>query len=193
MKEIDCRGMACPQPVLTAKKTMEEMGEGEFILIVDNPSARDNVERFAQSQGATVKVEQKGNDFYLYIEKKEEAKPDEMLHKEEKLVVYINSNLMGIGEEALGSTLMRSFLHVLSDMERRPSTLIFVNSGVWLTTEGSPVLEDLQNLSKKGVAILSCGTCLDFYKLKEKLRVGVISNMYDIAKNLFEADRLIRP
>ncbi|MGQ9637822.1 MAG: sulfurtransferase-like selenium metabolism protein YedF [Thermodesulfobacteriota bacterium] len=193
MKKIDCRGMACPQPVLTAKKTMEEMEEGEFILIVDNPSARDNVERFAQSQGATVKVEQKGNDFYLYIEKKEEAKATEMLHKEEKVVVYINSNLMGIGEEALGAMLMRSFLHVLSDMERIPSTIIFINSGVWLTTEGSPVLEDLQNLSKKGVAILSCGTCLDFYKLKEKLRVGVISNMYDIAKNLFEADRLIRP
>ncbi|MGQ9510156.1 MAG: sulfurtransferase-like selenium metabolism protein YedF [Thermodesulfobacteriota bacterium] len=193
MKKIDCRGMACPQPVLTAKKTMEEMEEGEFILIVDNPSARDNVERFAQSQGATVKVEQKGNDFYLYIEKKEEAKATEMLHKEEKVVVYINSNLMGIGEEALGAMLMRSFLHVLSDMERIPSTIIFINSGVWLTTEGSPVLEDLQNLSKKGVAILSCGTCIDFYKLKEKLRVGVISNMYDIAKNLFEADRLIRP
>lgn len=193
MKKIDCRGMACPQPVLTAKKTMEEMEEGEFILIVDNPSARDNVERFAQSQGAKVKVEQKGNDFYLYIEKKEEAKAAEMLHKEEKVVVYINSNLMGIGEKALGATLMKSFLHVLSDMERIPSTIIFINSGVWLTTEGSPVLEDLQNLSKKGVAILSCGTCLDFYKLKEKLRVGVISNMYDIAKNLFEADRLIRP
>jgi selenium metabolism protein YedF len=193
MRELDCRGLACPQPVVTTKKALEEMGKGELMVIVDNPSARDNVTRFAQSQGATVRVEQKGNDFYLYIEKKEEAKPAETLHKEEKVVVYINSNLMGVGEEALGTTLMRAFLHVLSDMERKPSTLIFINSGVWLTTEGSPVLEDLQNLSQKGVAILSCGTCLDFYKLKEKLRVGVISNMYDIAKTLFEADRLIRP
>ncbi len=193
MREIDCRGLACPQPVVITKKALEEMGYGELLVIVDNPSAKDNVTRFAQSQGATVKVEEKGNEFYLYIEKKEEAKSGEMLHKEEKVVVYINSNLMGVGEEALGATLMRSFLHVLSDMERKPSTLIFINSGVWLTTEGSPVLEDLQNLSKNGVAILSCGTCLDFYKLKEKLKVGVISNMYDIAKTLFEADRLIRP
>lgn len=193
MKEIDCRGMACPQPVLTTKKAMEEMEEGELMVIVDNPSARDNVTRFAQGQGATVAVEQKGSDFYLRIEKKEKTEKKEGQLKEEKVVVYINSNQMGVGEEALGTTLIRSFIHVLSEMEKKPNTIVFVNSGVWLTTEGSPVLEDLQNLSENGVAILSCGTCLDFYKLKDKLKVGVISNMYDIAKTLFEADRLIRP
>ena len=70
MKEIDCRGMACPQPVLTVKKALEEMEQGEFILIVDNPAARDNVERFAQSQGAIVGVEEKRSDFYLHIHKR---------------------------------------------------------------------------------------------------------------------------
>lgn len=193
MKQIDCRGLACPQPVLTTKKAMEEVGEKEWMVIVDNPSARDNVTRFAQSQGATVTVEQKGNDFYLHIERKEKVEKKEGASKEEKVVVYINSNQMGIGDETLGTTLIRSFLHVVSEMERKPATLVFVNSGVWLTTEGSPVLEDLQKLSENGVTILSCGTCLDFYKLKDKLKVGVVSNMYDIAKTLFEADRLIRP
>lgn len=193
MKEIDCRGLACPQPVLTTKKAMEEEGEGEWMVIVDNPAARDNVTRFAESQGATVRVEQKGDHFYLHIERKGRAEKTEEVTKEEKIVVYINSNQMGVGDETLGATLIRSFIHVLSEMERKPNTLIFVNSGVWLTTEGSPVLEDLQSLSEKGVAILSCGTCLDFYKRKDKLKVGVISNMYDIARTLFEADRLIRP
>lgn len=193
MKEIDCRGMACPQPVITAKKTMEEMEQGEFILIVDNLSARDNVERFAQSQGAMVDVEKKGNDFFLHIQKRSACELAGSAQKIEKVVVYINSNLMGVGEEALGAILMRSFLRTLLDLKPIPSKLIFINSGVRLTTAGSEVLESLKALFEKGVEILSCGTCLDFYGLKAKLKVGVISNMYDIAQSLLEADRLIRP
>jgi len=192
MKEIDCRGMACPQPVLTTKKALEEM-EGEFILIVDNPGSRDNVERFAQSQGAVVDVEEKGSDFYLRIQKGSACGLVGATQKAEKVVVYINSNLLGIGDEALGTILMRSFLKTLLDLKPIPSKLIFINSGVRLTTEGSEVLETLKTLSEKRVEILSCGTCLDFYGLKTKLKVGIVSNMYDIAQSLLEADRLIRP
>jgi selenium metabolism protein YedF len=193
MKEIDCRGMACPQPVLTVKKALEEMEQGEFILIVDNPAARDNVERFAQSQGAIVGVEEKRSDFYLHIHKRSACDLAASAQRTEKVVVYVNSNLLGVGEEALGAILMRSFLKTLLDLKPIPSKLIFINSGVRLTTEGSEVLETLKALSEKGVDILSCGTCLDFYGLKEKLKVGIISNMYDIAQSLLEADRLIRP
>jgi len=193
MKEIDCRGMACPQPVLTTKKAMEESPDKEFILIVDNPSARDNVERFAQTQGAKVEIELRGNDFYLHIQKQSTCEMVTSALKAEKVVVYINSHLMGVGEEALGAILMRVFLKTLLDLKPLPSKLIFVNAGVRLTTEGSEVFESLKALSEKGVAILSCGTCLDFYGLKEKMRVGMISNMYDIAQSLLEADRLIRP
>ena len=193
MKEIDCRGLACPQPVITTKKALEEMEQGELMVIVYNPSARDNVERFAKSQGATVNIEQKGNDFFLHIQKKGACDLPGAIKKPEKVVVYVNSNLMGVGEEALGAILMRSFLKTLLDIKPIPSKLIFVNSGVRLTTEGSEVLESLKALSEKGAEILSCGTCLDFYGLKEKLKVGVISNMYDIAQSLLEADRLISP
>jgi selenium metabolism protein YedF len=193
MKEIDCRGMACPQPVITTKKALEEMEQGEFILIVDNLSARENVERFVQSQGARVNIEKKENDFYLHIEKKSTCDLAGSSQRPEKVVVYINSNLLGIGEEALGSILMRSFLKTLLDLKPIPSKLIFINSGVRLTTEGSEGLETLKTMYEKGMEILSCGTCLDFYGLKEKLKVGIISNMYDIAQSLLEADRLIRP
>jgi selenium metabolism protein YedF len=193
MKEIDCRGMACPQPVVTAKKALDESEDREFILIVDNLAARDNVGRFAQSQGAVVDVEEKGNDFYLRIQKKSACDLAESAQRAEKVVVYVNSNLLGVGEEALGTILMRSFLKTLLDLKPIPSKLIFINSGVRLTTEGSEVIETLRAISEKGVEILSCGTCLDFYRLKEKLRVGIISNMYDIAQSLVEADRLIRP
>ena len=193
MKEIDCRGMACPQPVLTTKKALEEMEQGEFILIVDNPAARDNVERFAQSQGAIVGVEEKRSDFYLHIHKRSACDLAVSAQRTEKVVVYVNSNLLGVGEEALGTILMRSFLKTLLDLKPIPSKLIFINSGVRLTTEGSEVLETLKALSEKGVDILSCGTCLDFYGLKAKLKVGIISNMYDIAQSLLGADRLIKP
>ena len=193
MKKIDCRGMACPQPVITMKKVLEESEDKEFILIVDNTAARDNVERFAQSQGAVVDIEEKGRDFYLHIQKGSGCNLASSVQKAEKVVIYINSNLLGIGEEALGTILMRAFLKTLLDLKPIPSKVIFINSGVRLTTEGSEVLETLNAISEQGVEILSCGTCLDFYGLKEKLKAGVISNMYDIAQSLVEADRLIRP
>lgn len=192
MKEIDCRGLACPQPVINTKKAFED-GLEELIVIVDNVAARDNVERFAKSQGATVNIEKKDNNFYLHIQRKGRSEMPEGILKSEKIVVYINSNLLGIGDETLGNILMRSFLKTILDLDPKPSKLIFINSGVRLTTEGSDVLDTLRLMSEKGIEILSCGTCLDFYGLKEKLKVGVISNMYDIAKSLMEADRLIRP
>jgi selenium metabolism protein YedF len=197
MRVIDCRGQACPQPVITTKQALEEIKESEFALIVNDPSSSENVKRFASSQGCSVDVEKKGDDFYLNIRKgmpaEERKREGKIPRKEEKVVIYINSNLLGIGDEALGSILMRAFLKTVSDSEPKPSRLIFINSGVRLTSEGSEVLETLSDLSGRGVEILSCGTCLDFYGLKEKLKVGIVSNMYEIVKSLLEADRLIRP
>ena len=196
MSVIDCRGLACPQPVVTTKKALDQLKEGELIVIVDNAFSSNNVERLAQSQGCWVEVESRGEDFYLRIRKGKIGDTGESPGKKkevEKIVVYINSNLLGIGDEALGSILMRSFLKTLFDLETKPVRLILINSGVRLATEGSEVLETLKKLSDEGVEILACGTCLDFYGLKEKLRVGEISNMYDIAQSLLGADRLIRP
>jgi len=170
--------------------------EGEIIVIVDNSVSCNNVERFVRSQGCSVEIKEKGEDFYLHIQKLSEKDRGEAVRSEEKIrdvVIYINSQFLGIGDEALGAILMRSFLKTLLDIEIIPSRLILVNSGVRLSSEGSEVLETLRTLSEKGIEILSCGTCLDFYGLKEKLKVGRISNMYDIAQSLLEADRLIKP
>lgn len=212
MVKIDCRGKACPQPVIMTKEALDQLKEGQLTIVVDDPSACDNVKRFVQSQGCSVELEKGEGEFYLHIQKgkvKLPARPaigrtghlpvneeTKSLHREEKprkVVVYMNSHLLGVGDEALGSILMKSFLKTLLDLETRPSHLILINSGVQLATEGSEVLETLRRLSEKGVEILSCGTCLDFYGLKGKLRVGMISNMYDIAQSLLEADCLVRP
>ena len=194
--EIDCRGKACPQPVITAKQALEQLKEGEVVLVVDNPSSSENVERFARSQGCSVHVVEKEGDYYLRLGKPRSggtsAFPQEG-KKARKTVAYISSQFLGIGDDTLGAILMKAFLKTLLEMENKPNPLIFINSGVKLTSEGSEVLESLRALAGAGVEILSCGTCLDFYRLKEKLRVGIVSNMYDIARSLLEADTIIRP
>jgi len=194
--EIDCRGKACPQPVITAKQALEQLKEGEVVLVVDNPSSSENVERFARSQGCSVHVVEKEGDYYLRLGKPRSggtsAFPQEG-KKARKTVAYISSQFLGIGDDTLGAILMKVFLKTLLEMENKPNPLIFINSGVKLTSEGSEVLESLRALAGAGVEILSCGTCLDFYGLKEKLRVGIVSNMYDIARSLLEADTIIRP
>ena len=196
MREIDCRGMACPQPVVTAKQALDQLKEGDLIVIVDNPSSSVNVERFAQSQGCSVKTEKKGQDFHVHIQKAKGESKEKMAEevvKIKKVVIYINSDLLGAGDEVLGSFLMKAFLKTLLDLEKKPDRLILINSGVRLASEGSQCLDTLKTLSEKGVEIVSCGTCLDFYKLREKMSVGKVSNMYDIIQSMIEADRLIRP
>ena len=193
MREIDCRGMACPQPVMTAKRSLEELKEEEFILIVDNPSSSENVKRFALSQGCSVEVESRGGDFYTHIQKKRLREEAKLPEKKEKVVVYINSHLLGVGDEALGRFLMKNFLKTLSDLETKPNRLILINSGVQLAAEESEALEMLTKLSEAGAEILSCGTCLDFYGLKEKMKVGRVSNMVEIAQSLLNGNRVVRP
>jgi len=196
MKEIDCRGMACPQPVVTTKQALDQLKGNELIIVVDNASSSENVERFARSLGCSVEVERKGQDFYVRIEKvtsEDEQKKAQHEGKTRTVVVYINSDLLGVGDEALGSFLMKAFLKTLLDLEKTPDRLILINSGVRLASEDSKVLDNLVALSEAGVEIVCCGTCLDFYKLREKMSVGRISNMYEIIQSMLEADRLIRP
>ena len=196
MPVVDCRGLACPQPVITTKKALDQLKEGELMVIVDNASSCNNVERFVRSQGCSVEIKESGLDFYIHIQKangKGEEKKTQPDEKGKKVVVYINSHLLGGGDEALGAFLMKAFLKTLLDLETQPSRLILINSGVQLAAEDSKVLETLQMLSEKGVEIACCGTCIDFYELKGKIKVGVISNMYDIIQFMLEADCLIRP
>jgi selenium metabolism protein YedF len=196
MKEIDCRGKACPHPVLMTKQALEGLIEGEVILIVDNVAACENVERFAKSQGCPVTIEKRGADFHLRLQKGKSGEGRETVSEKKdrgNIVVYLNSRFLGIGDEGLGSILMRSYLKTLLELDTKPNRLILINSGVWLSSEGSDVLETLKVLSERGVEILSCGTCLDFYGLKEKVKVGIVSNMFTIAQTLLEAERVVRP
>ncbi len=197
MKTVDCRGMVCPQPVLETKKALEKPGREEIRVLVDNPGSRENVRRFAESQGHRVNIREEKGAFAVQIHREGEPPGEKRGEKKEAqlgsdLVVFIDSDSLGRGSEELGKILMRSFMHTLAEADSQPALLIFVNSEVKLTCEGSEVLEDLRTLTARGVAILSCGTCLDYFGLKEKLQAGRISNMYEILNSLAQAGKALK-
>jgi len=200
-KTIDARGKGCPQPVVMTKRELESLQEGILTVIVDNPTSRDNVERFARSQGCDVEIEQREEGYFLNIAKGYpcEVSPDAsageraMSSPEPNVVVYLSADHMGTGDQELGSILIRAFLKTLKDLSPKPKKLIFVNSGVKLTTKGSDAIESIRELEAMNITVLSCGTCLDYYHLKDKLEVGLVTNMFDIATSLMEAERVIGP
>lgn len=190
-KVIDCRGMACPRPVIETKKALEEGTDGVSLVIVDNEAARENVSRFTRNAGFHVEVEEKEGCYHLSITGPAGEVPAKGFTMEEipgcevpaGVVYFITTNSLGQGSPDLGAVLMRSLMVTLSE-QQPPKALLLLNTGVYLAAEGSPVLEQLQKLAGAGTEILACGTCLDYYKLKEKLAVGVVSNMYDINDRL---------
>lgn len=193
--DIDARGLECPKPVLKTKEMLSETSKS-FTILVDNEAARDNVSRFAASEGCTVDITEAGDCYLLSITPlvnpcnvAETVKPE--MKQEKKKVVFISSDEIGRGEAELGKILVKSFLYACTESEETPSNIVLMNSGVKLATENEETIEHLQSLEKDGVGILICGTCLDFYGLKEKLRAGRISNMYEIQSILIGADLLI--
>lgn len=189
MKEVDARGLPCPRPVIETKKALEEIKEGSIIVIVDRPEASENVQRFAKSQGCKVKVSQKENTFRIAIDKTQSTKTEAGKNDD---VVFIDTDKLGTGDEKLGAILMNAFLNTLWDNEPKPAKLIFMNSGVRLTIEGSNVLESLLLLEQDGVQIFSCGTCLEYYGMKDKLAVGKVTNMYEVVHSLTSASKIIK-
>ena len=207
-KEIDNRGLSCPQPVINTKIALDEMvkeGNEEFTLtaIVDNEAAMENVSRLAGTFGCEVTVQKKEDGIYVIIHnsgKKEHGEDGSKSNvscgcgsetPEKETVLLVTSSTLGQGSEELGKLLMRSFIYSLKETEFLPSKMLFLNSGVFLTTEGSPVLDELKQLTEMGVEIFSCGTCLDYYKLKDKLEVGSVTNMYDTVESMLSVAKCI--
>ena len=203
-KTIDARGLTCPKPVILTKKEMDKSKVGDMILVeVDNEMAVANLRKLANSQEAEYASKKLGEKHYQVriTVTKEGSKESEMPQEIEncaiggvkKTVVVISSDKMGEGEAELGNILMKGFIYALTQLETLPSTVLLYNKGAYLSCEGSPVLEDLQTLSEAGVEILTCGTCLNYYGLGEKLKVGSVANMYMIVETQAKADLIIKP
>lgn len=195
MKKLDCRGLECPLPVVKTKEALKE--ENCVQTIVDNEIAVENLSKFANVKGYSVNSKQDGKDYVVEISKGEEESDFEVEYtyakpEHEKTCVVCSSNTMGSNPE-LGAILMKSFIFSLTKQDQLPDEMIFYNEGVKITTTQNEMLEDLKYLEKNGVEIVSCGTCLDFFQLKEKLKVGTITNMYDIVERMEKADKIIKP
>lgn len=221
-RTVDARGMACPLPVVNAKKASEEMTLGGVLtILVDNEIAVQNLTKFGTSRNFQVSSEKKGEkEFSVTFQisdtsaqqnqntptasastatasastattaEETTCTPDS---RKKGLVAVLSANTMGNGEEQLGKILMKSFIFALTKQDQLPDTILCYNSGAFLTCEGSDSLEDLKAMESQGVKVLTCGTCLDFYNLKEKLSVGGVTNMYEIVEIMENAGSIIRP
>ncbi|MCJ7596369.1 MAG: sulfurtransferase-like selenium metabolism protein YedF [Desulfobacterales bacterium] len=197
MKELDCRGLACPAPVLQAKQLIEKEHPDLIRVTVDNEAAKENVTRFLGTQDYVVSVEHEGGDFHVVgkkgakpalSEKPPTAKPET---RKQKIMVMIATDRMGYGDDELGKKLLVNFIKTLKEMGSELWRLVFVNNGVKLTAEGTEILPDLKELEDGGATILVCGTCLDHFKLLDKKQVGETTNMLDIVTAMQLADKVI--
>jgi selenium metabolism protein YedF len=207
MRELDARGLVCPQPVLRTRAMLEENGPGDIKIIVDNAAAKENVQRFLEFQGFNTIISEQGDDYLVIgshvgkaIEtrgagdgapKQEPVGVDEREAFKKKILVMCATDRIGYGDDELGKKLMISFLKTLKEMGDELWRLIFVNNGVKLTIDGAEALGDLKRFEAKGLKILVCGTCLAHFDLLEKKEVGETTNMLDIITAMQLADKVI--
>jgi selenium metabolism protein YedF len=195
-KKIDCRGLACPAPVLQTKEAIETDHPGIIKVTVDNEASKQNVSRFLKSQNFEVSVEQDGTEFHVIGKMKggivSEAPSDKTAEQgQKKIMVMVATNCMGHGDDELGSKLMMSFLKTLKEMGDELWRLVFVNNGVKLTIKDSEALPILQEFEQSGTHILVCGTCLTHFDIMDKKLVGTTTNMLDIVTAMQLADKVI--
>lgn len=213
MITVNAMGDICPIPVVKTKKALGELnGSGEIEVLVDNETAVKNVTKMAKSSGALAESEQLGEKQYRVLitvgeaaaeqlkdaqgaGTKPQTQPDDAAGCRTCLgtVVAVGSDRMGEGSEELGHILIKSFLFALTQLDDLPDKILFYNGGAKLTIEGSESLEDLKTLEEQGVEIMTCGTCLDYYGIKDKLAIGSVTNMYSIVETLQSAVSVIRP
>jgi len=202
---VDARGLSCPQPVLETKRVIDEQLSDHFMVLVDTETSRENVSRFARNKGFHVEIRENGQEQFEIDIRRVEAGPEPQAQgplvpcpvpessAQARNVVYVANSCMGRGDDELGQKLMRGFLRTWIDMEPKPWRMIFINSGVSLTTIDDESVEAVSILQERGVEVLSCGTCLQYFSLEDKLRVGKVTNMYEVIESMNSATKVISP
>ncbi len=203
MITVNAIGDDCPIPVVKTRKAMETIKGSEVVeTLVDNEIAVENLKKMAGQMGYQVKDQKLEEGKYSVQIMVTEAEKTENIQADicdcsptvaSDKVVVIRSNVMGEGDPELGKVLIKGFIYALSQQEELPKTILFYNGGACLTCEGSASLDDLKELEHRGIKILTCGTCLNFYGLSEKLKVGEVTNMYEIAETMSKASLIVSP
>lgn len=196
---LDCRGLACPQPVIKTKELLESQAPEQVEVLVDNAAASQNVSRFLGSQGYRAQATPQGADFLVSGQKDASlavsaTPPLETMTcatGEGRILVFVRSATLGRGDDTLGAGLMKNFLLTLKEMGPALWRILFLNGGVKLCCQGSESLATLRELEAAGVSILVCGTCLNHFGLLEQKQVGETTNMLDIVTSLQVADKVV--
>ena len=191
MIKVNAIGEVCPKPVIMTKKALKEIESGGVEVSVDNITSKENVEKMAKEMGHTFETREEGNIFVITITKSGEKQ--ENSSKEENIVISIGSDKMGEGEDELGKILIKGFIYALTEAETLPKTVLLYNKGVLLASTFEDTVKDLKVLEERGVEILSCGTCANFYHVQDQIKVGTLTNMYTILERQMKAAKVIKP
>ncbi|VFB15547.1 selenium metabolism protein YedF [Urinicoccus massiliensis] len=176
MKEIDALGLLCPRPVILAKKLIKEEQPEEFVVLVDNEIATENLSKMADQLGYDTRVEKEDKVYKVNFKKNKDKKLEQDYSKDEFIVVF-SSDELGLGDEEFSKKLLEGFVYSLSEKDQVPTYVVLYNRGVRLSTINENTVADLKKLEARGTTVLSCGLCLGNYKLKEELKVGQVTNM----------------
>jgi selenium metabolism protein YedF len=194
-KSLDCRGLACPHPVINTKEVIDQGGVEQLTVLVDNPAAQENVSRFLQRSGYEVRVEEQAGALAVMGRRRAGAAggPGAVCEPEslQKVLVLIGAPRLGTGDDTLGRKLLVNFVGTLKEMGQELWCLVLLNAGVKLAVTGSEVLDSLRELERNGVMVLVCGTCLDYFRLLKQKQVGETTNMLDIVTHMQLADKVI--
>lgn len=191
---VDARTMACPKPLLMTKKAMDTADD--LIVIVDNEVASNNVQRFSTGRGYDAKIEKENDSLYrIHIVKKEGASAHavKMTSNDGPTVFVFSSNIMGRGDDDLGTLLMKGFIHAATELDQQPDVMVFYNTGAKLAARDADTAADIKSLEECGVTVLVCGACVKHFGLADNLCGGTVSNMYDILETLSQAGRIVTP
>lgn len=201
-KIIDARGKVCPEPLIMTKKAIKDLAVGQKMqVIVDNETSKNNVSRFLADYKMPAICTEQGGAFFLHVNKSG-IEPQEIdsagycstgATVNGTAAIMIGSDKMGDGPDELGAILIKAFVNTIKETDPLPKQIIFYNSGILLTAEGSPLIATLNELEKSGVAILVCGTCVNYFNKQNLIGAGTISNMYTILEALNKAGKIIKP
>jgi selenium metabolism protein YedF len=204
MKVVDTKGQQCPAPLIATRKALKETKTGEsFKVFIDNKTSFENVSRFLRDNKTEFKVVEKEGIWTLTVTKLTSTEPEvkaedyctiEVPHfKKGDFVIVFASDKMGEGEEELGRMLMINFIKAIKDLDILPKKLVFYNNGVKLGTADSSAYDHLKEIESMGVGLLFCGTCVNFYSLQDKIKIGILSNMFEIAQVMASAGNIVKP
>jgi selenium metabolism protein YedF len=204
MQIVDTKGQQCPAPLIATKRALKEAHIGEsFQIITDNQTSFNNISRFLKDNKTEFSSGESNGVWTLTITKKtsepvttipEEYCATEMPHfTRGDFVIAFHSDKMGDGDEELGHLLIGNFVKAIKDLDVLPRKIVFYNRGVILGVDDSHVIDNLREIEKMGVTMLFCATCVEYYSLEEKIKIGTLSNMFEIAQIMTSASSVVKP